>query len=209
MKKFMYVVIIFLSISCNINKRVQLTQEKNDTISVVKIAFYKNTDSSKSGTIYLRKIFHIKNPYFVFSNIKINYWENKEYILSAFPTEYDKKHKEYRQFMNNGVLHQIKINPLSNKQITYNVWKDIDTLDFTDIKQNNLKQYFVLGKHPLVKNGLTGETFEDKNVVIYEEPFSEFKRKNPELLEFLTKGDSIELEVISPVKQKYKFKAEW
>ncbi|WP_203969948.1 hypothetical protein [Capnocytophaga stomatis] len=55
-----------------------------------------------------------------------------------------------------------------------------------------------------------GDVQSDKNVLIYdEEPFSEFKRKNPELLEFLTKGDSIELEVVSPVKQKYKFKAEW
>ena len=73
----------------------------------------------------------------------------------------------------------------------------------------SLEQYIPLAKHPIKKRDLTGETYEDTIVLVYNESFSEFKRKNPELVETLTKGDTIELEVLSPEKAKYRYNAGW
>ncbi len=109
-----------------------------------------------------------------------------------------------------GKRNRIRLRPLSKKEIIYQI-SEINTEDsiYLTSYSESLNQYVSRARPFEQKNKHTKEVYKDNNTLIYEEPFSEFKRKNPELLEFLTKGDSIELEVLSPVKQKYKFKAEW
>ncbi|MFK8303735.1 hypothetical protein ACI75Y_12620 [Capnocytophaga stomatis] len=143
--------------------------------------------------------------------MKINYFHNGEQIDEIFarPMDYGKDGNLYIIGSEKGEeLYEINLYPLSEREIIFEYRTIIRPLKYEGIYKG-LEQYLLLGNPFRYEEGLTGEIVEDKNSLIYEEPFSEFKRKNPELLEFLTKGDSIELEVISPVKQKYKFKAEW
>ncbi|WP_157909262.1 hypothetical protein [Capnocytophaga stomatis] len=206
MKEMFYFFITLFLMSCSVGKQIALIQKSDDTPIRITISDYS---SQKKITIVLRKKLVLKNVstrhlrtnigYFVYNNTDFE-------LLTARLVELNEK---YNRFITLKSRNEISLSPLSNKEVIYEIWKHIEKFDSGGIVYKSLKQYLTLGKHPIRENGLTGEKYEDTMVLYYEEPFSEFKRKNPELLEFLTKGDSIELEVISPVKQKYKFKAEW
>lgn len=191
MKRNILIILCFFLASCNTSKCIYLIQ-KEDGKQLVEFFFYNYKEGE--GKIVLRKKIILKNPYWSFTDVKINYFKNGEKVFGseAYPTEF--YGREYRKIKNDGELHKIKLSPMSDKEIIYTLNKEFYT---------NEDKFF-------------SSYFDRSNVIdtlletrCYQEPFSEFKRKNPELLEFLTKGDSIELEVISPVKQKYKLKAEW
>ncbi|WP_264857535.1 hypothetical protein, partial [Capnocytophaga catalasegens] len=185
---------------------IQFTQGDNKNVKV----FYTDYGDVQQMSIHLRKQIKLKNPYMRFANTKINYFVEGEQVAEkdAYPMEYGKDGKLYVIGSSWEDVYQVKIFPLSEREIIFERQVYIDPFKFEGIYKS-LEQYLSLGKPFVYEDGLTGEKYESSKSIIYEEPFSEFKRKNPELLEFLTKGDSIELEVISPVKQKYKFKAEW
>ncbi|GIM50589.1 hypothetical protein ACI75Y_12910 [Capnocytophaga stomatis] len=208
MKKSIFVIILFLIIiGCSTNKNFQLKQEECNNC-FVEITFFKKKDTIIGGNIILMKKINVKNAQIKNAQIKINYFHNKVLNDISVPLFFDEKLKRYQMFGQDDQLHTIFLHPFENKNFFYQLWVDIDTIDFFG-NHKSLKRYASLAK-PMSWQISNGYTQSDKNVLIYDqEPFSEFKRKNPELLEFLTKGDSIELEVISPVKQKYKFKAEW
>ncbi|MFK8271810.1 hypothetical protein ACI76C_12095 [Capnocytophaga stomatis] len=209
MKKYISIIILSLlmTIGCTTNKCIQLKQEECDNC-FVEITFFKKKDTIIGGNIILMKKINIKNTQVKGAEIKINYFHNKVLNDISVPLFFDEKLKKYQIFGEKDQLHTIFLYPFENKKIFYQLWVDIDTINFFG-SHKSLKKYVSLAK-PMSWQVSNGDVQSDKNVLIYdEEPFSEFKRKNPELLEFLTKGDSIELEVVSPVKQKYKFKAEW
>ncbi|GIZ16629.1 hypothetical protein [Capnocytophaga catalasegens] len=202
MKKFFILIsIIFLNGCYNVNKHIKIEQE-NCPQSPIYITFFTKKNA---GVVYLKNKIKIKNPSLQFVYIDFSYLKKGEIETNTAATllNFDKKF-----FNETGKNNRIQLNPLSEKEVEYYLWIDIDTLDFVN-KHKNLNHYFSLAQPSI--NIVGGKSLENKNTLEYheKEPFSEFKRKNPELLEFLTKGDSIELEVISPVKQKYKFKAEW
>ncbi len=178
---------------CNANKQIQLQQKNKEDINIIFYSYREN-----EGIIVLQKKILLKNPYLKFFNVRINYVRNGEIMPSIFsyPMEYNVKKKKYTIIADKGELYNIVLHPLNEREIIYKVQHKFN---LSDKKFNSLISYFNLSE--VIDLNL--------NTKGYQEPFSEFKRKNSELLEFLTKGDSIELEVLSPVKQKYKFKAEW
>ncbi|MFK8303733.1 hypothetical protein ACI75Y_12610 [Capnocytophaga stomatis] len=208
MKKYILIVVTLFLMGCSTNKQVQFIQGSNEN---VRVDFYNYTNIRQCN-IVLRKKIKLKNPYVRFATVKINYFHNGEQVdeIYARPMDYyDKDGKLYVLGSGKGEeLYEINIYPLSEREIIFEKRFFLDPFKIEGVYES-LEKYLSLAVHPLEKNVLTGEMIEDDMVCTYQEPFSEFKRKNPELLEFLTKGDSIELEVISPVKQKYKFKAEW
>ncbi|ATA90313.1 hypothetical protein [Capnocytophaga stomatis] len=207
MKKYILIIVVLCLVGCSTNKQIQFTQGENVNVELHFIDYGK----VQQYNIALRKKIKLKNPYIRFATMKINYFHNGVQIDEIFarPMDYGKDGNLYIIGSEKGEeLYEINLYPLSEREIIFEFNTFIEPFKFEGIYKN-LKQYIALGKPPIYENGLTGEKYESSNSLIYEEPFSEFKRKNPELLEFLTKGDSIELEVISPVKQKYKFKAEW
>ncbi|GIJ96921.1 hypothetical protein CAPN001_14900 [Capnocytophaga stomatis] len=208
MKKYILIIVALFLVGCSTNKQVQFIQGSNEN---VRVDFYNYTNIRQCN-IALRKKIKLKNPYVRFATVKINYFHNGEQVdeIYARPMDYyDKDGKLYVLGSGKGEeLYEINIYPLSEREIIFEFNTFIEPIKFEGIYKS-LEQYLPLGKSFRYEEGLTGEIVEDGNTLIYEEPFSEFKRKKPELLEFLIKGDSIELEVISPVKQKYKFKAEW
>ncbi|MFK8303801.1 hypothetical protein ACI75Y_12975 [Capnocytophaga stomatis] len=189
--KEIIVVLFLLLVSCSSSKHINLIQKK-DSKQLVEFFFYNYKEGE--GKIVLRKEIILKNPYWSFADVKINYFKNEQKVFGseAYPTEFYKK--EYRKIKNDGELHKIKLLPRGDKEIIYTLSKEF-----------YVNESKVLSFYANMSN-VIDTLLKTRS---YQEPFSEFKRKNPELLEFLTKGDSIELEVISPVKQKYKFKAEW
>ncbi|ATA90314.1 hypothetical protein ACI75Y_12935 [Capnocytophaga stomatis] len=206
MKKYILIVVTLFLIGCSTGKQIWLSQSGNESVKIL----YSNY-SFQQMSIYLRKKIKFKNPNIRFANVKLNYFIEGEQIdgMYAYPMDYGKDGNLYRIGSAKGEkLYEINILPLSEREIIYELYIPMDYLKFEGIYKS-LEHYLSLGKPIVYEDGLTGEKYKSSNSFIYEEPFSEFKRKNPELLEFLTKGDSIELEVISPVKQKYKFKAEW
>ena len=205
MKKYILIIVTLFIVSCNTNKKIQLTQ-LND--KKVEIFFYDYGDTQKCS-IYLRKKVRLKNPYFWFVKMKIHYIVDGKLIddIYAYPMEYWKDGHLYKVGTGEN-LYKIEVQPLSERGIIYKRFIPIEPFGFKGIYKS-LEQYIPLAKHPLEENGETGEKYENKRVLIYEEPFSEFKRKNPELAESLIKGDTIELEVLSPIKAKYRYDAEW
>ncbi len=207
MKKYILIIVVLCLVSCGTNKQIQFIQSENVNIELHFIDY----GSVQQCNIALRKKIKLKNPYMRFATTKINYFRNGVQIdeIYARPMDYDKDGKIYIVGSGKGEeLYEINLYPLSEREIIFEFNTFIEPFRFDGIYKD-LRRYLSLGKHPIRENGMTGEKYESSKSIIYEEPFSEFKRKNPELLEFLTKGDSIELEVLSPVKQKYKFKAEW
>ncbi|ATA90311.1 hypothetical protein [Capnocytophaga stomatis] len=200
-KKLFYIINIIVFISCNSPKNISFEQKE---CLNCKVKIFISLDNVLNSSVVLQKKIIIINPNWKYSEVKINYYKDKELFSSidTYPLYFDEQIQKNRTFEHKKGLHIIGLNPKETKGIYYNLWE-------RNINSEMLKHYIPLGKYLVIEDNLMKKTYEDKNSLIYEEPFSEFKRKNPELLEFLTKGDSIELEVISPVKQKYKFKAEW
>ena len=197
---------LFIIIGCNTGKKVQLVELKNNTIE---INFIKYSDMKVS--FYMSKKVKLKNPYFWFAKMKMHYFVDGEQIDDkyAFSLNYGKDGKLYFVGSDKGeVWGEIKLRPLSKREIIYERYIPIEPFEFKGIYKS-LEQYIPLAKHPLEENGLTGEKYENKRVLRYEESFSDFKRKNPELAESLIKGDTIELEVLSPIKAKYRYDAQW
>ena len=153
----------------------------------------------------------LKNPYFSTAKVKLNYFVQGEQIdeTDAYALDYDRYGALSFIGSDKGeVWGEIKISPLGEREIIYERYIPIEPFKFVGIYKS-LEQYIPLAKHPIRKNELTGETYEDTIVLVYNESFSEFKRKNPGLVETLTKGDTIELEVLSPEKAKYRYNAGW
>lgn len=153
----------------------------------------------------------LKNPYFSTAKVKLNYFVQGEQIddIYACALDYDRYGNLSLIGSDKGeVWGEIKISPLGEREIIYERYIPIEPFEFVGIYKS-LEQYIPLAKHPIKKSDLTGETYEDTIVLVYNESFSEFKRKNPELVEALTKGDTIELEVLSPEKAKYRYNAGW
>ena len=197
---------LFIIIGCNTGKKVQLVELKNNTIE---INFIKYSDMKVS--FYMSKKVKLKNPYFWFAKMKMHYFVNGEQLddTDAYPMEYWKDGHLYKVGSGKGEnLYEINLWPLREKEIIFQIYSSIEPFELKGIYKS-LEQYIPLAKHPLEENGLTGEKYENKRVLRYEESFSDFKRKNPELAEFLTKGDTIELEVLSPIKAKYRYDAQW
>ncbi|GIJ97890.1 hypothetical protein CAPN001_24590 [Capnocytophaga stomatis] len=207
MKKYILIIVTLFLVGCSTNKQVQFTQGENKNVEL----FFVNYGYVQKMSIYLRRQIKLKNLNIRFATMKINYFHDREQVNEVYARSmsYGKDGNLYIIGSGKGEeLHQINVYPLSEREIIFERRFYIDYFKFEGIYKN-LEQYLSLAIHPLEKHEVTGEMVENEIVCIYEEPFSEFKRKNPELLEFLTKGDSIELEVVSPIKQKYKFKAEW
>ncbi|GIZ16631.1 hypothetical protein [Capnocytophaga catalasegens] len=205
----LHIVIGILFTSCyNPNKHINIRQEKC-LDSLVYISFSKKENEIKSGVIAFKNKFILKNPHLKQVDIDFYYFRNGDII--SFPNgAYFIKRKKSNYYNKIRKTNRIELSFLGNKDIYYFVWNEIDTLDFTNKYYKSLEQYKNLVKPTNMSSVMPDSPNPiNENILTYEEPFSEFKRKNPELLEFLTKSDSIELEVISPVKQKYKFKAKW
>jgi hypothetical protein len=153
----------------------------------------------------------LKNPYFSTAKVKLNYFVQGEQIDDIYACALDYDRYGALSFIGSDkgeVWGEIKISPLGEREIIYERYIPIEPFEFVGIYKS-LEQYIPLAKHPIKKSDLTGETYEDTIVLVYNESFSEFKRKNPELVETLTKGDTIELEVLSPEKAKYRYNAGW
>ena len=205
MKKITIIIMLLFIVGCSVKKKIQLMQLDDNRIELF-FTHYSEIDVR----FHLRKKVRLKNPYFWFAKVKLNYFVDREEMSDeyAYPMEYSKDGQLYKIGLGKD-LYKVKIRPLGEREIIYETAVfSIDSISFTGIYKN-LGQYISLAKHPLEENGETGEKYENKRVLIYEESFSDFKRKNPELAEFLTKGDTIELEVLSPIKAKYRYDAQW
>ena len=153
----------------------------------------------------------LKNPYFSTAKVKLNYFVQGEQIDDIYACALDYDRYGNLSFIGSDkgeVWGEIKVSPLGEREIIYERYIPIEPFEFVGIYKS-LEQYIPLAKHPIKKSDLTGETYEDTIVLVYNESFSEFKRKNPGLVETLTKGDTIELEVLSPEKAKYRYNAGW
>ncbi|GIZ16642.1 hypothetical protein [Capnocytophaga catalasegens] len=209
MKRIIVLFIVLFFASCyNINKNIEIQQVRCLNCNMI-VSFSITKKGVKQGGLGITNRLIIKNPTLNFVDIDFYYFRNGDSI--TYPSEASLitvTDEDY--FKKTGKRNRIRLSPLSKKEIIYQIseFNTEDSIHLTSYSES-LNQY-ISRAHPFEqKNKYTKEVYKSNKTLIYEEPFSEFKSKNPELLEFLTKGDSIELEVISPVKQKYKFKAEW
>ena len=206
MNKCIFIVAMLFIIGCNTSKKIQIVELSNN---VIEVNFIKYSD--KKVSLYLNKKIKLRNPYFSSAKVKLNYFVQGEQIddIYARALDYDRYGNLSLIGSDKGeVWGEIKISPLGEREIIYERYIPIEPFEFVGIYKS-LEQYIPLAKHPIKKSDLTGETYEDTIVLVYNESFSEFKRKNPELVETLTKGDTIELEILSPEKEKYRYNAEW
>lgn len=206
MKKYVYIIVILFVLGCNTSKKVQLIPLNNESVEINFIEY-----NEKKVSLYFQKKLKLKNPYFSTAKVKLNYFVQGEQIdeTDAYALDYDRYGNLSFIGSDKGeVWGEIKISPLGEREIIYERYIPIEPFEFVGIYKS-LEQYIPLAKHPIKKSDLTGETYEDTIVLVYNESFSEFKRKNPELVETLTKGDTIELEVLSPEKAKYRYNAGW
>ena len=206
MNKCVFIVAMLFIIGCNTSKKIQIVELSNN---VIEVNFIKYSD--KKVSLYLNKKIKLRNPYFSTAKVKLNYFVQGEQIddIYACALDYDRYGNLSLIGSDKGeVWGEIKISPLGEREIIYERYIPIEPFEFVGIYKS-LEQYIPLAKHPIKKSDLTGETYEDTIVLVYNESFSEFKRKNPELVETLTKGDTIELEVLSPEKAKYRYNAGW
>lgn len=206
MNKCVFIVAMLFIIGCNTSKKIQIVELSNN---VIEVNFIKYSD--KKVSLYLNKKIKLRNPYFSSAKVKLNYFVQGEQIddIYACALDYDRYGNLSLIGSDKGeVWGEIKISPLGEREIIYERYIPIEPFEFVGIYKS-LEQYIPLAKHPIRKSDLTGETYEDTIVLVYKELLSEFKRKNPELVETLTKGDTIELEILSPEKEKYRYNAEW
>ena len=206
MNKCVFIVAMLFIIGCNTSKKIQIVELSNN---VIEVNFIKYSD--KKVSLYLNKKIKLRNPYFSSAKVKLNYFVQGEQIddIYACALDYDRYGNLSLIGSDKGeVWGEIKISPLGEREIIYERYIPIEPFEFVGIYKS-LEQYIPLAKHPIKKIDLTGETYEDTIVLVYKELLSEFKRKNPELVETLTKGDTIELEILSPEKEKYRYNAEW
>ena len=206
MNKCIFIVAMLFIIGCNTSKKIQIVELSNN---VIEVNFIKYSD--KKVSLYLNKKIKLINPYFSSAKVKLNYFVQGEQIddIYARALDYDRYGNLSLIGSDKGeVWGEIKISPLGEREIIYERYIPIEPFEFVGIYKS-LEQYIPLAKHPIRKSDLTGETYEDTIVLVYKELLSEFKRKNPELVETLTKGDTIELEILSPEKEKYRYNAEW
>ena len=206
MNKCVFIVAMLFIIGCNTSKKIQIVELSNN---VIEVNFIKYSD--KKVSLYLNKKIKLRNPYFSSAKVKLNYFVQGEQIddIYARALDYDRYGNLSLIGSDKGeVWGEIKISPLGEREIIYERYIPIEPFEFVGIYKS-LEQYIPLAKHPIRKSDLTGETYEDTIVLVYKELLSEFKRKNPELVETLTKGDTIELEILSPEKEKYRYNAEW
>lgn len=206
MNKCVFIVAMLFIIGCNTSKKIQIVELSNN---VIEVNFIKYSD--KKVSLYLNKKIKLRNPYFSSAKVKLNYFVQGEQIddIYACALDYDRYGNLSLIGSDKGeVWGEIKISPLGEREIIYERYIPIEPFEFVGIYKS-LEQYIPLAKHPIKKSDLTGETYEDTIVLVYKELLSEFKRKNPELVETLTKGDTIELEILSPEKEKYRYNAEW
>ncbi|MGK7649430.1 hypothetical protein ACSQ7D_05350 [Capnocytophaga sp. G1920] len=206
MNKCVFIVAMLFIIGCNTSKKIQIVELSNN---VIEVNFIKYSD--KKVSLYLNKKIKLRNPYFSSAKVKLNYFVQGEQIddIYAYALDYDRYGNLSFIGSDKGeVWGEIKISPLGEREIIYERYIPIEPFEFVGIYKS-LEQYIPLAKHPIRKSDLTGETYEDTIVLVYKELLSEFKRKNPELVETLTKGDTIELEILSPEKEKYRYNAEW
>lgn len=206
MNKCIFIVAMLFIIGCNTSKKIQIVELSNN---VIEVNFIKYSD--KKVSLYLNKKIKLRNPYFSSAKVKLNYFVQGEQIddIYARALDYDRYGNLSLIGSDKGeVWGEIKISPLGEREIIYERYIPIEPFEFVGIYKS-LEQYIPLAKHPIRKSDLTGETYEDTIVLVYKELLSEFKRKNPELVETLTKGDTIELEILSPEKEKYRYNAEW
>lgn len=206
MNKCVFIVAMLFIIGCNTSKKIQIVEWSNN---VIEVNFIKYSD--KKVSLYLNKKIKLRNPYFSSAKVKLNYFVQGEQIddIYACALDYDRYGNLSLIGSDKGeVWGEIKISPLGEREIIYERYIPIEPFEFVGIYKS-LEQYIPLAKHPIRKSDLTGETYEDTIVLVYKELLSEFKRKNPGLVETLTKGDTIELEILSPEKEKYRYNAEW
>ena len=206
MKKYVYIIVILFVLGCNTNKKVQLIPLNNENVEINFIEY-----NEKKVSLYFQKKLKLKTPYFSTAKVKLNYFVQGEQIddIYACALDYDRYGNLSLIGSDKGeVWGEIKISPLGEREIIYERYIPIEPFEFVGIYKS-LEQYIPLAKHPIKKSDLTGETYEDTIVLVYNESFSEFKRKNPELVETLTKGDTIELEILRPEKAKYRYNAGW
>ena len=206
MNKCVFIVAMLFIIGCNTSKKIQIVELSNN---VIEVNFIKYSD--KKVSLYLNKKIKLRNPYFSSAKVKLNYFVQGEQIddIYACALDYDRYGNLSLIGSDKGeVWGEIKISPLGEREIIYERYIPIEPFEFVGIYKS-LEQYIPLAKHPIKKSDLTGETYEDTIVLVYKELLSEFKRKNPKLVETLTKGDTIELEVLSPEKAKYRYNAGW
>ena len=206
MNKCVFIVAMLFIIGCNTSKKIQIVELSNN---VIEVNFIKYSD--KKVSLYLNKKIKLRNPYFSSAKVKLNYFVQGEQIDDIYACALDYDRYGNLSFIGSDkgeVWGEIKISPLGEREIIYERYIPIEPFEFVGIYKS-LEQYIPLAKHPIRKSDLTGETYEDTIVLVYKELLSEFKRKNPELVETLTKGDTIELEILSPEKEKYRYNAEW
>ena len=205
MKKYILIIVALFIMGCNTNKQIQLTQLEDKKVEI----FFIDYGDTQQCSIYLRKKIKLKNPYLWFTKMKMYYFVGGEKIDESYAMEYGKDGKLYVVGSEKvKTLYEIRFFPLCEREFIYKINLFKDPFEFIGMYKN-LKQYIPLAKHPLEENWKTGEKYEDTTVLIYEEPFSEFKKKNPALADSLTKNSSFELEVLSPIKAKYRYDAEW
>lgn len=208
MKKYILIIVTLFIVSCNTNKKIQLTQLEDKKVEI----FFIDYGDTQQCSIYLRKKIKLKNPYLWFAKMRMYYSVDRDIIedIRSYPMDYGEDGNLYFIATEGVELWggEIEIRPLSEREIIYEINLFKDFFQFTGIYKS-LEQYVPLAKHPLEENGLTGEKYENKRVLRYEESFSEFKRKNPALVDSLTKSSSFKLEVLSPVKARYRYDAKW
>ena len=201
------ITILFIVIGCNANKQIQLTQLEDKKVEI----FFIDYGDTQQCSIYLRKKVKVKNPYFWFAKLKIYYFVDGEQIDDKYacPMDYEEDGNLYFVGSDKGeVWGEVKIRPLDEREMIFQIFHFFEPFEFKGIYKS-LEQYIPLAKHPLNENGETGEKNEDAMTLVYRESFSEFKRKNPALVDSLTKNNTFELEVLSPIKAKYRYDAQW
>ena len=182
MKKYIYIIVILFVVGCNTSKKVQLIPLNNENVEINFIEY-----NEKRVSLYLQKKMKLKNSYFSTAKVKLNYFVQGEQIdeTDAYALDYDRYGNLSFIGSDKGeVWGEIKISPLREREIIYERYIPIEPFEFVGIYKS-LEQYISLAKHPIRKSGLTGESFEDTSVLVYKESFSEFKLKNPELVETL------------------------
>ncbi|GIZ16630.1 hypothetical protein [Capnocytophaga catalasegens] len=209
MKKIIILLIVLFFVGCyNINKNIEIRQPHCFDCNMI-VSFNITKKGIEQGGLGITNRLIIKNPTLNIVDINFYYFRNGDSL--TFPstaTLITITDEDY--FKKTGKRNRIRLYPLSEKEVIYQISKfNINDSISLTFHSESLNQYISKASPFIQENKYTKEIYKNDNTLTYEEPFSEFKRKNPELLEFLTKGDSIELEVISPVKQKYKFKAQW
>jgi len=202
------ITMLFIIIGCNTGKKVQLKQLEDKKVEI----FFYDYGSVQQCSIYLRKKIRLKNPYFWFAKMRMYYSVDRDIIedIRSYPMDYGEDGNLYFIATEGVELWggEIEIRPLSEREIIYEINLFKDFFQFTGIYKS-LEQYVPLAKHPLNENWKTGEMYEDTTTLTYKETFSEFKRKNPALVDSLTKSSSFKLEVLSPVKARYRYDAKW